>query len=504
MGAVKFLVGSGLLGIAFFLGICFREQGASLLRVVGPAEASEMFAEFQDGCAGCPVLVIVPAGDGGALLAVGKHEITFEEWDACVAAGGCDYEPDDGGWNERALRPVINVTWPDVQAYLNWLSQTTHRSYRLLTEAEWERASRAQSGRDLYWNGGAKVACQFANVHGVETPGPQFFGEPHDCDDGFAGPSPVTAFSANPFGLHDTIGNVWEWVADQVLKGGSWRSSEQHANARSRIPTADKSDLSDIDIGFRIATTDINHSADSNDPFAVAANELWGQLLKQKQGAENLSIAIKPFDLITPLPLSLETANGYNADLRQALINTGTNWIQIVLEGYADIVISGAIESEGDYFVLRYQGLMISNETLVASTKLRLPVPTIFHPVQPLDDAVRAAAAYMAGRVGPIATVKRGGVVVHGGSLGAGAKDLVETKIIGAISVQAPNGINILGPTKIMPAWADWFTLTGEIWFVGEGEISMRFRLESAYDQSVVIWEGYIRRDSLPADFFGE
>ena len=76
-------------------------------------------------------------------FAVSKYEVTFAEWDACVAGGGCNgYKPDDHGWG-RGQQPVINVNWDDAQHYVAWLSQVTGKSYRLLSEAEYEYAARA-------------------------------------------------------------------------------------------------------------------------------------------------------------------------------------------------------------------------------------------------------------------------------------------------------------------------------------------------------------------------
>ena len=65
-----------------------------------------------------------------APFAVGKYEVTFAEWDACVVAGGCTHRPDDEGWG-RGTRPVINVSWDDAQKYVRWLSRETGKAYRL-------------------------------------------------------------------------------------------------------------------------------------------------------------------------------------------------------------------------------------------------------------------------------------------------------------------------------------------------------------------------------------
>ena len=112
---------------------------------------------FRD-CDQCPEMVVVPPGrfrmgdlngDGrnderpvhdvtiAYPFAGGKYAVTFAEWDACVAAGGCTHQPDDESAG-RGSRPVINVSWKDAQEYVRWLARKTGKPYRLLSEAEWE------------------------------------------------------------------------------------------------------------------------------------------------------------------------------------------------------------------------------------------------------------------------------------------------------------------------------------------------------------------------------
>lgn len=224
---------------------------------------------FKD-CADCPEMVVVPGGsfmmgspaseqgrfeDEGPLhrvsvhsFAAGKYEVTFAEWDACVAAGGCDaHRPDDLGWG-RGRRPVITVTWDHAKEYARWLSATTGQSYRLLSEAEWEYAARAGAQTAWHWGDDPDKACAYANIADRAAKAQSQESEYRtisDCDDGAVHTAEVGQYGANGFGLHDMIGNVWEWVEDcaqvnyadapgdgsawtdgtckrRVLRGGSW------------------------------------------------------------------------------------------------------------------------------------------------------------------------------------------------------------------------------------------------------------------------------------------
>ena len=134
--------------------------------------------QFQD-CAVCPQMVVVPAGSftmGGESeeprhrvtirqrFAVGKVEIAFAEWDACVRARGCgNHRAGDRNWG-RGQRPAINVNWRDARSYVRWLRQLTGQPYRLLSEAEWEYAARAGTRTAYPW--GVAAGRNRANCKG--------------------------------------------------------------------------------------------------------------------------------------------------------------------------------------------------------------------------------------------------------------------------------------------------------------------------------------------------
>lgn len=131
-------------------------------------------------------------------FAMGKYEVTFAQWDACVAEGGCNHRPDDEGWG-RGNRPVINVSWNDItEQYLPWLNKKAGKRYRLPSEAEWEYAARAGT-RTAYWWGDYIICSQAA--YGFK-----------DCKR--RNTEPVGNYLANTFGLYDVHGNVFEWTED--------------------------------------------------------------------------------------------------------------------------------------------------------------------------------------------------------------------------------------------------------------------------------------------------
>lgn len=204
----------------------------------------------------------------GYTFEVGKYEITFREWDKCVADGGCNgHKPDDGGWG-RGNRPVINISWQDTQNYLRWLNKKTGSNYRLLSEAEWEYIARA--GAQTAFSTGPMITTQQANFNGEVS----YAGSPMGVYRRQT--VPVGSYAANSSGLHDLHGNVWEWTQDcwnpshsgtptdgraretgnckyRVMKGGSWvnRPNDVRIAQRQKYTPDYRYD----DYGFRIART---------------------------------------------------------------------------------------------------------------------------------------------------------------------------------------------------------------------------------------------------------
>ena len=180
---------------------------------------------------------------------LGKHEVTFAQWDACVADGGCQHKPEDQGWG-RGNRPVINVSWDDVQSFIGWLNVKTGGNYRLPSEAEWEYAARAGSTTNYSWGnavGGNRANCAQAQKYSSHS----------ICGDSYEHTAPVGSFPANAWGLHDMHGNVWEWTRDcwndsyagapidgsawtrgdcgmRMFRGGSWADIAKLLRSASR------------------------------------------------------------------------------------------------------------------------------------------------------------------------------------------------------------------------------------------------------------------------------
>ena len=201
---------------------------------------------------------------------VGRFAVTFDEWNACVADGGCNgYRPSDQGWGHGRL-PVINVSWDDAKTYVAWLSRKTGKTYRLLSEAEREYVTRAGTTTPFWW--GSQISTSLANYNGNYSYGNGPKGEYRQRT------LPVDSFSPNPWGLYQVHGNVWEWVEDcynknysgapsdgsawtsgdcslRVLRGGSWVNDPEHLRSANREGNTTVVDVRVNLYGFRVART---------------------------------------------------------------------------------------------------------------------------------------------------------------------------------------------------------------------------------------------------------
>ncbi len=282
---------------------------------------------FRD-CDDCPEMVMLPAGtfqmgcvsgsddcrnneqrvrevDVGS-FALGKYEVTRGEFAAFVSTtghvvrgcrayvwtdptfAGPRWEWKDRGraswqqpeFDQQASEPVVCVNWQDASAYVRWLSEETGEKYRLPSEAEWEYAGRAGTTTASYWDGGDDAQCVHAN--GADRTAERTFEKQKfrwtfsGCTDGEARTAPVGSFEPNAFGLHDMLGNVWEWVEDcydadygdaprdgsawtrrdcsrRVMRGGSWLNPPSFL--RSAVRASSDAGRRDVHSGFRVART---------------------------------------------------------------------------------------------------------------------------------------------------------------------------------------------------------------------------------------------------------
>jgi formylglycine-generating enzyme required for sulfatase activity len=266
--------------------VAIGKLSSDMERALKPAE------HFKE-CDHCPEMVVVPGGNFvmgspdsepsrtseegpqqhvtfGHSFAVGRSAVTFAEWNACVAEGGCNaYRPGDYGWG-TAKRPVINVSWDDAQAYVKWLSEKTGADYRLLSEAEREYVTRgcaAACPSTPFWFG-AEISPDRAN---------------YDSRYSYAGSAkatparrtvPTEDSAPNPFDLLQVHGNVREWVEDcwnvslsgiprdggarrtgdctsHVVRGGSW--ADEPKDLRSAKRSWEMTVERRAEIGFRVA-----------------------------------------------------------------------------------------------------------------------------------------------------------------------------------------------------------------------------------------------------------
>ena len=281
-------------------------------------------AVFKD-CDDCPEMVVIPTGQFvmGASpgeeerenlhkdfrdrsqpqhrvevrrFAAGKFSVTRAQYevfvsatgrksDGCYVWTGSKWEIDlakdwrNPGYAQDERHPVACISWDDASAYVQWLSQKTGKSYRLLSEAEWEYAARAGTTTYRYWGDDGNFSCSYANgadeTAKAQVPGASNWAVA-TCNDRFAYTSPVGSFQPNRFGLYDMLGNVWQWTQDcwnpsysgaptdgsawtggdcsqRVLRGGSWFSLPQYLRSAFRYwgTAAGR----DVKLGFRVART---------------------------------------------------------------------------------------------------------------------------------------------------------------------------------------------------------------------------------------------------------
>ena len=142
----------------------------------------------------------------------------------------------DPGYEQTDRDPVACVSWNDAKAYLGWLSHKSGKTYRFPSESEWEYAARAGTNTARFWGDDADRGCGYANVLDRTGKRENKLGWMNSarCDDGYAQTAPVGSFTANAFGVHDMLGNVWEWTEDcwnDLYKGAprdgsAWRSGD--------------------------------------------------------------------------------------------------------------------------------------------------------------------------------------------------------------------------------------------------------------------------------------
>ena len=195
-------------------------------------------------------------------FSMGKHEVTRGQYarfvgetgrvldDACLTYESGEWKERSGrswrtpGYEQEATHPVVCVSHDEALAYARWLSEETGRAYRLPTEAEWEYAARAGTETSRHWGDDPSGACEYANVGDRTLKGRYSDWERgiHECRDEYAHTASVGEYWANGYGLHDMLGNVWEWTCSEydegyggaekrcatgsdgrlVLRGGSW------------------------------------------------------------------------------------------------------------------------------------------------------------------------------------------------------------------------------------------------------------------------------------------
>lgn len=198
-------------------------------------------------------------------LMVAKYPVTVGEFANFVAQTGYDagdscwtYEGIEGrirngrnwrnpGFAQTEADPVLCVSWTDTQAYAAWLTRIAGHRYRLLTENEYEYANRAGTQTAFWW--GEALGVNHANCDGC--------GSAWDN----RSTSPVGSFAPNGFGLYDTAGDTWVWMADcyeaapacaeHSLRGGAWHGGGMGLRSTARFHHT--TETHSATLGFRLA-----------------------------------------------------------------------------------------------------------------------------------------------------------------------------------------------------------------------------------------------------------
>lgn len=205
------------------------------------------------------------------------HSVVYDERSGNFARrSGVDWQSDYAGARAADSLPVVHVSVRDAEAYAQWLSAQTGKSYRLPSEAEFEYAMRAGSQGRYPWGSDGVPTARFGNLTGgndVSPSGRHWNNAFVSYGDGYWGPAPGGSYLPNAFGLYDLGSNVSEWVSDcwhasyrrapadgaswfnpgcrsRVVRGGSWASSPTQARAAWR--SASDSDMTNARVGFRV------------------------------------------------------------------------------------------------------------------------------------------------------------------------------------------------------------------------------------------------------------
>ncbi len=222
----------------------------------------------------------VTKGEFAKFVNAKNYQTEAEQGDGCFGYNGTEWKKDNAyswrsvGFYQGDDHPVVCVSWNDAQAYARWVSEVSGKQYRLLTEAEREYAARGGTQTAFWW--GENISVSQANYDASSLTGKPYNGS--STGEYRKATVSVSSFSANPFGLYNVHGNVWEWTEDcfhdtytgaptdgsawttacsntgRVLRGGSWNIIP--AVLRSAYRNGSSPVIRDTFVGFRLAKTE--------------------------------------------------------------------------------------------------------------------------------------------------------------------------------------------------------------------------------------------------------